>query len=114
MNMEILILIKVLVIVAIIAARQQDKIRERRLLIKLVSEPKKQRMKKAMKFMKRTWRFWTPGKADVRVHSDLIKLLDERKLRYSVVSHNKNIEIGFDCENGHRYQVACSIESRSL
>jgi hypothetical protein len=70
-------------------------------------------MKKVMTFMKRTWRFWTPGKADVRVHNDLIKLLDERKLRYSVVSHNKNIEVGFDCENGHRYQVACSIESKN-
>lgn len=70
-------------------------------------------MKKAMKFIKRTWRFWTPGKADVRVHNDLIKLLDERKLRYSVVSNNKNVELGFDCENGHRYQIVCSIESKS-
>jgi hypothetical protein len=111
--MEILLLIKVLVIVAIIFARKQDKIRDSKFGDMKVPKPKKERMKKAMKFMKHTWRFWTPGKADVRVHNDLIKLLDERKLRYSVVSHNRNIEVGFDCENGHRYQVACSIESKN-
>ena len=79
----------------------------RRFLINIDPKPKKERMKKAMKFMKRTWRFWTPGKADVRVHNDLIKLLDERKLRYSVFSHNKNLEVGFDfcfCRVGGKKQ----------
>ena len=111
--MEIVVAIKILVVFALIAARYHDRIRDVRFGDIKVKKPKKERMKKLMKFMKRIWRFWTPGKADVRVHNDLIKLLDERKLSYSVVSHNKNVEVGFDCENGHRYQVACSIESKN-
>lgn len=113
MNLEFLIVLKVFVIVALIVARRHDKIRDTRFGDMKIPKPKKERMKKVLKFMKRTWRFWTPGKADVRVHKDLIQLLDERKLRYSVVSHNKNIELGFDCEDGHKYRIICSIESNS-
>lgn len=111
--MELLLALKILVFIAIVAARYHDRIRDFKFGDMTIPKPKKERMKKAMEFMKRTWRFWTPGKADERVHNTLIKLLDERKLRYSVVSHNKNIEVGFDCENGHRYQIACSIESKN-
>ena len=113
MNAEIVIVLKILVLLTLVAARYHDRIRDFKFGDMKVPKPKKERMKKVMKFLKRTWRFWTPGKADVRVHGDLIKLLDERKLRYSVVSHNKNIEVGFDCDNGHRYQVACSVESKN-
>lgn len=74
---------------------------------------KKERMKKALKFLKRTWRFWTPGKALNRVHNDLKKLFDERALKYSIVVHNKDIELGFDCEDGHRYKIVCSVESNT-
>jgi hypothetical protein len=111
--MEILLAIKVLIIVAVIAARYQDRMRDFKFEDMKVPKPKKERMKKVMKFMKRTWRFWTPSKASNRVHDDLKKLLKERELRYSIAMHNKNIELAFDCENGHRYQVVCSIESTS-
>jgi hypothetical protein len=111
--MEILLAIKVLIIVAVIAARYQDRIRDTRFGDMKPKKTKKKRMEKVMKFMKRIWRFWTPNKASNRVHDDLKKLLKERELRYSIAMHNKNIELAFDCENGHRYQVVCSIESNS-
>ena len=63
--------------------------------------------------MNRTWRFLTPKKAQSRVHNDLKKLLNERELKYSIVMHNKDIELAFDCENGQRYKLVCSIESNS-
>ena len=113
MNSDLVNVLKILVLFTLVAARYHDRIRDFKFGNMKVPKPKKERMKKAMKFIKRTWRFWTPAKADLRVHNDLIKLLDERKLRYSVVSNNKNVEVGFDCENGHRYQVVCSIESNS-
>lgn len=111
--MEILIAIKVLIIVAVIAARYQDRMRDTRFGDMKPKKTKKERMKKVIKFMKRTWRFWTPSKAANRVHYDIKKLLKERELRYSIAMHNKNIELAFDCENGYRYQVVCSIESNS-
>ena len=113
MYMEILLAIKVLIIVAVIAARYQDRIRDTRFGYMKPQKPKKERMKKVMKFINRTWRFWTPGKAANRVHNDLRKLLTERELKYSIVVHNKNIELGFDCENGHKYKIICSIESNT-
>ena len=96
-----------------VAARYHDCIRDFKFGDMKVPTPKKKRMKKVIKFMKRTWRFWTPNKASNRVHDDLKKLFKERELRYSIAMHNKNIELAFDCENGHRYQVVCSIESNS-
>ena len=113
MNGDIVNILKILVLFTLVAARYHDRIRDFKFGNMKVPKPKKERMKKVIKFMERSWRFWTPAKADVRVHNDLIKLLDERKLRYSVVSNNKNVEVGFDCENGHSYQVVCSIESNS-
>lgn len=111
--MEILLAIKVLIIVAVIAARYQDRIRDTRFGDMKPEKTKKERMKKAMKFLKRTWRFWTPGKALNRVHNDLKKLFNERGLKYSIVVHNKDIELGFDCEDGHRYKIVCSVESNT-
>ena len=111
--MEILLAIKVLVIIAIIAARHQNRIRDSRFGDTEANKPKKERMKKIRKFMNRTWRFLTPKKAQSRVHNDLKKLLNERELKYSIVMHNKDIELAFDCENGQRYKLVCSIESNS-
>ena len=111
MNSDLVNVLKILVLFTLVAARYHDRIRDFRFGKTKVPKPKKERMKKLMKFMKRTWRFWTPGKASIRVHEDLKKLLNERKLKYSIAMHNKNIEMGFDCENGHRYQIVCSIES---
>ena len=110
MNSDLVNVFKILVLFMIVAARYHDRIRDFKFGDMKVQKPKKKRMKKVMKFMKRTWRFWTPGKASTRVHNDLIDLLNERKLRYSIAMHNKNIELGFDCEDGHRYQIICSIE----
>ncbi len=80
MNADIVNALKILVLFTLVAARYHDRIRDFKFGDMKVPKPKIERMKKAMKFIKRTWRFWTPGKADVRVHNDLIKLLDEKKL----------------------------------
>jgi hypothetical protein len=111
MNTDLVNVFKILVLVMIVAARYHDRIRDFKFGDMKVQKPKKERMKKLMNLLKRTWRFWTPEKASSRVHNDLIKLLNERKLRYSIAMHNKNIELEFDCENGHRYKIVCSIES---
>jgi hypothetical protein len=111
--MEILLAIKFLVIIAIIAARQQNRIRDSRFGDTRVEKPKKEQMKKIMNFMKRTWRFWTPEKAASRVHNDLKTLLNQRELKYSIAMQNKDIDLAFDCENGHRYRLVCSIESKN-
>jgi hypothetical protein len=113
MNSDLVNVLKILVLFTLVAARYHDRIRDFRFGKTKVPKPKKERMKKLMKFIKRTWRFWTPGKSASRVHNDLKKLLNERELKYSIAMHNKNIELGFDGENGHKYQIICSIESNS-
>ncbi len=52
MYMEILLAIKVLIIVAVIAARYQDRIRDTRFGYMKPQKPKKERMKNVMKFFK--------------------------------------------------------------
>ncbi len=113
MNTDLVNVFKILVLFMFVAARYHDRIRDFKFGDMKIQKPKKERMKKVMKFLKRTWRFWTPGKAANRVHNDLKKLLTERELKYSIVVHNKNIELGFDCENGHKYKIVCSIESNT-
>jgi len=89
MNTDLVNVFKILVLVMIVAARYHDRIRDFKFGDMKVKKPKKERMKKLMNLLKRTWRFWTPEKASSRVHNDLIKLLNERKLRYSIAMHNR-------------------------
>jgi hypothetical protein len=63
MNADIVNVLKILVLFTLVAARYHDRIRDFKFGDMKVPKPKKERMKKAMKFIKRTWRFWIESKS---------------------------------------------------
>ena len=111
--MEIFVAIKVLIIFAIIAARHQNRIRDSRFGDVKVKKPKKERMKKLMKFAKRTWRFWTPGKAESRVRKEIISFLDGMNIRYNLIRPNEDIEFRISNNEGGSYSNYLSFHSKT-
>jgi len=111
--MEILIAIKIFVIFAILAARHQNRIRDSRFGDVNVTKPKKERMKKIMKFVKRTWRFWTPAKAEQRVRKEIISFLDGLNIRYNLIRPNEDIEFRISNNDGSFYSNYLSFYSKT-
>jgi len=104
---------KLLVLVAYLAARHQDKLRDSRFGSMTNNKPKKERMKKLMKFMKRTWRFWTPQYKVKRVQHDVKKILTDAQIRYRVNVPDDDIEFSFYGEDGQSYSFYLSTESKT-
>jgi hypothetical protein len=111
--MEIVVAIKILVVFALIAARYHDRIRDVRFGDMKVPKPKKERMKKLMKFIKRIWRFCTPGKAESRVRKAIVTLLDSLNIRYSLIRPNNDIEFRISNNEGGFYSNYIHFSSKT-
>jgi hypothetical protein len=103
MNSDLFNVLKVLVLFLFVAARYHDRIRDFKFGDMKVKKLKKERMKKLMKFMKRTWRFCTPGKAESRVRKSIVTLLDSLNIRYSLIRPNNDIEFRISNNEGGFY-----------
>jgi hypothetical protein len=113
MNADLVNVFKVLVLFMIVAARYHDRLRDFKFGDMKVPKPKKERMKKVMKFMKRTWRFWTPKYKVMRVQDDVKKILTDAQIRYRVNVPDDDIEFSFSGDDGQSYSFYLSTESKT-
>jgi hypothetical protein len=113
MNLKWIVVFKLLIILAYLAARHQNKLRNEKFGDIEVSKPKKERMKKLIKFMKRTWRFWTPNYSEGRVRKAILTLLDGMKIRYNLIRPNDDIEFRISNDNGGFYTNYLSFYSKT-
>ena len=111
--MEIVVVIKVLVVFALIAARYHDRLRDVSFGDMKFPKSKKERMKKLIHFMKRTWRFWTPRKAEKRVRKAILTLLDSLNIRYSLIRPNNDIEFRISNNEGGFYSNYIYFSSKT-
>ena len=113
MNSDLVNVLKIFVLFSLVAARYHDRIRDFRFGQTKVPKPKKERMKKLMKFMKRTWRFWTPKYKVMRVQDDVKKILTDAQIRYRVNVPDDDIEFSFSGDDGQSYSFYLSTESKT-
>jgi predicted dithiol-disulfide oxidoreductase (DUF899 family) len=71
-------------------------------------------MKKIVQKLKRTWRFWTPKKAERYVHNRIKKMLTETKIRYAVDSESNDIQFSFvdDQQKGYAFHLSTSSKTQ--
>jgi len=113
MNSDLVNALKVLVLFALLAARYHDRIRDFKFGDMKTKKVKKERMKKLLNFIKRTWRFWTPGKAETRVRKVILALLDGMNIRYSLIRPNDDIEFRISNNEGGFYSNYISFHSKT-
>jgi hypothetical protein len=113
MNSDIINALKVVVLVGIVAARYHDRIRDFKFGNMKIQKTKKERMKKLLNAMKRTWRFWTPKKAESRVRKLITTLLDGMNIRYSLIRPNNDIEFRISNNEGGFYSNYISFYSKT-
>lgn len=113
MNSNIVTALKIMVLLVLVAASYQHRIRDFKFGDKNSKKAKKERMKKLVNFIKRTWRFWTPQKAEARVRKVITTLLDGMSIRYSLIRPNDDIEFRISNKEGGFYSNYISFHLKN-